>query len=212
MRSSASARRCRRATCCARWIGPPFRQTFPSVLGDDEARIVAAIDHYRDRFEDDRLVRARGLRRHPGADRRRSSAAGDTLAVVTTKPESQARLHRRSFSVRRRVRARLRAGRSARASRESRDDRARRSTDFGARAEHTTMIGDRHFDIEGARANDVRAARRRLGIRQHRGIARGRRAMRSRRARRGSRACSHDARVRAELIYAELIRAELSSA
>ena len=34
------------------WIGPPFRQTFPSVLGDDEARIVAAIDHYRDRFED----------------------------------------------------------------------------------------------------------------------------------------------------------------
>jgi phosphoglycolate phosphatase len=28
--------------------------------------------------------------------------------------------------------------------------------DFGARAEHATMIGDRHFDIEGARANDVR--------------------------------------------------------
>jgi phosphoglycolate phosphatase len=30
-------------------------------------------------------------------------------------------------------------------------------TDFGARAEQTTMIGDRHFDIEGARANGVRA-------------------------------------------------------
>jgi phosphoglycolate phosphatase len=28
--------------------------------------------------------------------------------------------------------------------------------DFGARAEHATMIGDRHFDIEGARANGVR--------------------------------------------------------
>jgi phosphoglycolate phosphatase len=28
--------------------------------------------------------------------------------------------------------------------------------DFGARAEHATMIGDRHFDIEGARANHVR--------------------------------------------------------
>jgi phosphoglycolate phosphatase len=28
--------------------------------------------------------------------------------------------------------------------------------DFGASAEHATMIGDRHFDIEGARANGVR--------------------------------------------------------
>ena len=29
-------------------------------------------------------------------------------------------------------------------------------SDFRARAEHATMIGDRHFDIEGARANGVR--------------------------------------------------------
>ena len=28
--------------------------------------------------------------------------------------------------------------------------------DFGVRAEHATMIGDRHFDIEGAHANGVR--------------------------------------------------------
>jgi phosphoglycolate phosphatase len=28
--------------------------------------------------------------------------------------------------------------------------------DFGARAQDATMIGDRHFDIEGARANHVR--------------------------------------------------------
>jgi phosphoglycolate phosphatase len=28
--------------------------------------------------------------------------------------------------------------------------------DFGATPAHATMIGDRHFDIEGARANDVR--------------------------------------------------------
>ena len=35
------------------WIGPPFWQTFPSVLGDDHARIEAAIGHYRARFEQD---------------------------------------------------------------------------------------------------------------------------------------------------------------
>ncbi|MEO5561540.1 MAG: HAD hydrolase-like protein, partial [Dokdonella sp.] len=34
------------------WIGPPFWQTFPTVLGDDHARVEAAIDHYRVRFED----------------------------------------------------------------------------------------------------------------------------------------------------------------
>ena len=73
------------------WIGPPFRQTFPSVLGDDEARIVAAIDHYRDRFEDV------GWTEHAiyeGIPELIASIAGrgDALAVVTTKPESQARL------------------------------------------------------------------------------------------------------------------------
>jgi len=73
------------------WIGPPFRQTFPSVLGDDEARIVAAIDHYRDRFEDV------GWSEHSiydGIPELIASIAGrgDALAVVTTKPESQAKL------------------------------------------------------------------------------------------------------------------------
>ncbi|MCP6769425.1 HAD hydrolase-like protein, partial [Klebsiella pneumoniae] len=61
-----------------------------SVLGDDEARIVAAIDHYRDRFEDV------GWSEHAIYDGIPELIAaiagrGDALAVVTTKPESQAR-------------------------------------------------------------------------------------------------------------------------
>ncbi|HEX5121710.1 MAG TPA: HAD hydrolase-like protein, partial [Rhodanobacteraceae bacterium] len=136
------------------WIGPPFRQTFPTVLGDDEARIVAAIDHYRDRFEDV------GWTEHAvydGIPELIASLAerGDTLAVVTTKPESQARLivdHFPFGSAFARV-----YGPSDRHSHRSKADMiADTLRDFGARAEQTTMIGDRHFDIEGARANGVR--------------------------------------------------------
>ena len=136
------------------WIGPPFRQTFPSVLGDDEARIVAAIDHYRDRFEDigwsEHAVYA-GIPELIAA----LAAQGDALAVVTTKPESQARLIVDNFEF---------AGAFARvygpvdrhAHRSKAEMIAEALDDFGARAEHATMIGDRHFDIEGAHANRVR--------------------------------------------------------
>jgi phosphoglycolate phosphatase len=136
------------------WIGPPFRQTFPSVLGDDEARIVAAIDHYRDRFEEI------GWSEHAVYDGIPELIAalagqGDALAVVTTKPESQARLivdHFPFGGAFTRV-----YGPSDRHSHRSKAEMiADALADFDARAEHTTMIGDRHFDIEGARANDVR--------------------------------------------------------
>jgi phosphoglycolate phosphatase len=136
------------------WIGPPFRQTFPSVLGDDEARIVAAIDHYRDRFEEI------GWSEHAVYDGipeliASIAARGDALAVVTTKPESQARLIVDHFPFGGAF-ARV-YGPSDRHSHRSKTAMiAEALADFGARAEHATMIGDRHFDIEGARANDVR--------------------------------------------------------
>jgi phosphoglycolate phosphatase len=136
------------------WIGPPFRQTFPSVLGDDEARIVAAIDHYRDRFEEI------GWREHAVYDGIPEligalASAGHALAVVTTKPESQARLiidhvpFGHAF-------ARVYGPVDRHAHRGKAEMIAQALEDFGVRAEHATMIGDRHFDIEGARANRVR--------------------------------------------------------
>ena len=136
------------------WIGPPFRQTFPSVLGDDEARIVAAIDHYRDRFEDV------GWSEHAvyeGIPTLIASIAarGDALAIVTTKPENQARKIVEHFPFGDAF-ARV-YGPSDRHSHRSKAEMiADALADFGAAAEHATMIGDRHFDIEGARANGVR--------------------------------------------------------
>jgi phosphoglycolate phosphatase len=136
------------------WIGPPFRQTFPSVLGDDEARIVAAIDHYRDRFEDT------GWSEHAIYDGipeliEALAANGDALAIVTTKPENQARRIVEHFPFGEAF-ARVYGPHDRHEHRSKAEMIAQALDDFGARAEHATMIGDRHFDIEGARANAVR--------------------------------------------------------
>jgi phosphoglycolate phosphatase len=137
------------------WIGPPFRQTFPSVLGDDEARIVAAIDHYRDRFEDV------GWSEHAVYDGipeliATLASEGNALAVVTTKPESQARRIVEHFAFGAAF-ARVYGPQDRHAHRPKSAMIADALVDFGASAAHAAMIGDRHFDIEGARANGVRA-------------------------------------------------------
>jgi phosphoglycolate phosphatase len=137
------------------WIGPPFWQTFPSVLGDDHARIEQAIDHYRVRFEDI------GWSEHavyPGiADLIGALAdAQRPLAIVTTKPQPQAQkiIDNLAFggAFARVYGPDLKGRHSAKA-----EMIAQALLDFRARPDHTTMIGDRHFDIEGARANQVRA-------------------------------------------------------
>ncbi|GAA0716626.1 HAD hydrolase-like protein [Dokdonella soli] len=137
------------------WIGPPFWQTFPSVLGDDHARIEAAIDHYRARFEDI------GWSEHavyPGIAELIPALAdaGSALAIVTTKPQPQAQkiIDNLPFG---HVFARvygpdIKGRHCAKA-----EMIAQALVDFDARAEQAAMIGDRHFDMEGARANDVRA-------------------------------------------------------
>jgi len=137
------------------WIGPPFRQTFPSVLGDDTERIDLAIGHYRDRFVDvgwsehavyegiPQLIDALAARKH-------------ALAIVTTKPRLQAQpiIDHHPFGA---AFTRLYGPDSAHAHRSKAEMIAEALSDFGARPEHTVMIGDRHFDIEGALANEVHA-------------------------------------------------------
>ena len=137
------------------WIGPPFRQTFPHVLGDDAVRIEAAIEHYRLRFEES------GWREHtlyPGIEALVGALAQAAvpLAIVTTKPQRQAE----------RILAHLPFGAaftrvygadigSSHCAKAAMIGQA--LADFGVPASGATMIGDRHFDIAGARANDVRA-------------------------------------------------------
>lgn len=136
------------------WIGPPFWQTFPSVLGDDPARIEAAIGHYRARFEE---VGWSGHAVYPGiAGLVPQLAAGSTLAIVTTKPQHQARRivdHLPFGGAFARVYGAGIGGRNC----EKAAMIARAPEDFATPASGAVMVGDRHFDIEGARANRVRA-------------------------------------------------------
>src|SRR5450432_947143 len=72
------------------WIGPPFHQTFPSVLGDDPARIELAIAKYREHYIDSGWA---GHSIYPGIAGTIAAfaAEGCALGVVTTKPMPQAR-------------------------------------------------------------------------------------------------------------------------
>ncbi len=135
------------------WIGPPLHASFLSVLGDDELRIELAIAHYRERFNDV------GWSEHtvyPGiADLiGRLAAQGDRLAVVTSKIEEQARRivdHLPFGHHFEGVYGPAPGGRhSAKAALVARALSAENGASDGA-----VMIGDRRFDIEGARANSI---------------------------------------------------------
>ena len=137
------------------WIGPPLRVTFPLALGDDLEAVERAVDYYRERFS------TVGWREHAvyaGIDAVIEALAGrgDRLAVVTTKPDLYAEKIVRSLpfgTLFERVYAAQPGSRDS----EKAAMIARALRDFSSVAEDAVMIGDRHFDIDGARANGVRA-------------------------------------------------------
>jgi phosphoglycolate phosphatase len=137
------------------WIGPPLRATFPLALGDDAEAVEQAVALYRERFS------TIGWREHTvydgiGEAIETLAARGATLAVVTSKPDLYAgriveslpfgARFERVYAVTPDSRVSEKAGLIAQA-----------LADFGRPAAQAAMIGDRHFDIEGARANGVRA-------------------------------------------------------
>lgn len=137
-----------------RWIGPPLRQSFPQVLGDDPALIEQAVGHYRERFD------SQGWAEHEvyaGIAElvENLHAEGRILAIVTTKMRGQARKIVEHLSFGRHFRQIY--GPSGDGSHSEKAEMiAQALSDFGVAAENAVMIGDRHFDIEGARHNGVR--------------------------------------------------------
>lgn len=136
------------------WIGPPLRHSFAPLLDHDAVRIEAAVEHYHERFA------MLGWREHavyPGiaAMIEQLQAAGHALAVVTSKPERHARpiIEHLPFG---KAFARLYGPDPSSPHSEKASMIAAALADFGALPEQTMMIGDRHFDIEGAVANRVR--------------------------------------------------------
>jgi phosphoglycolate phosphatase len=137
------------------WIGPPLRATFPSVVGDDPQRVEQAVALYRERFADI------GWREHvvyAGIAEVIETLAesGMTLAVVTSKPDIYAGRIVASLPFGARF-ANVYAVSAQSAHSEKADLIERALADFRVAPTQAAMIGDRHFDIAGARANGVRA-------------------------------------------------------
>jgi len=137
-----------------RWIGPPLRHSFAPLLQHDAALIEAAVGHYHERFD------THGWREHtvyPGIEALvgRLLDAGHQLAIVTGKPQKHAApiLAQLPFG---QAFLRLYGPDPSSACSEKADMIAVAMHDFGVMAQETVMIGDRHFDIEGAVANRVR--------------------------------------------------------
>lgn len=137
------------------WIGPPLRMTFPRVLGEDAAAIERAVEFYRERYS------ATGWSEHvvyAGVDEAVAAlaAAGAVLAVVTSKTSLYAGRIVESLPFGAHF-ARVYAVGPDSAHSEKASMIAQALADFGVAADEAAMVGDRHFDIEGARANGVRA-------------------------------------------------------
>ncbi|WP_049621964.1 HAD hydrolase-like protein [Frateuria defendens] len=135
------------------WIGPPLRPSFAPLLDHDPVRIEAAVEHYHQRFHTE------GWREHtvyPGIEALVAGllAAGHRLAVVTSKPHHHAAPILASLPFGDAF-ARLYGPDPRSAHSEKATMIAAALADFGARPGDTVMIGDRRFDIEGARANAV---------------------------------------------------------
>jgi phosphoglycolate phosphatase len=136
------------------WIGPPFHQTFPSALGDDSALVESAIAHYREHYVES------GWAGHTvydgiGDTIETLHACGAQLAVVTTKVLPQARKIVEHLPFGRHF-ARLYGPDGKTAHSAKAEMIAQALNDFAIAPEHAAMVGDRYFDIDGARANGVR--------------------------------------------------------
>jgi len=137
-----------------RWIGPPLRHSFAPLLDHDAERVEAAVAYYHERFD------THGWREHavyPGIDVLigRLHGAGHLLAVVTSKPHHHTApiIAHLPFGA---AFGRLYGPHPGSAHSEKAAMIAEALADFGADPADAVMIGDRHFDIDGAVANRVR--------------------------------------------------------
>lgn len=138
------------------WVGPPILDSFRDFAGMDEAESREALVVYR------RHYRAGGAYDNavfPGVAGMlsRVHAAGVPLSLATSKPESQATLILEHFGLAQYFDVICGASedevRSAKA--DVVEEALRRLTADGVDTSHAVMVGDRHYDVEGAAANGV---------------------------------------------------------
>jgi phosphoglycolate phosphatase len=143
-------------TALRRFIGPPLRNAFVSLLGTlDEAAIERAIALYRERFATVGMYENE-LYTHTPETLQRLVIAGHRLFVATSKPQIFANRIIEHFGLAKYFSRVYGAELSGK-----RSDKAE-LLEYILEAEHvnpdeTLMIGDRHHDVIAARANGVTA-------------------------------------------------------
>ena len=135
------------------WIGPALRVSYGQLF-DSAADIERAVELYRERFE------IEGWRQHTiyagiGEAVEAVHAAGYRLAVVTAKNEPHARKIVATLPFGHRFEDIIGATPDGRLSHKP-ELIAEALMRLDLRAEHCTMIGDRHMDIEGAAHHGMR--------------------------------------------------------
>ncbi|MCI0156730.1 HAD family hydrolase [Leifsonia shinshuensis] len=133
------------------YVGPPLLDSLQSMAGFDEAAARAALTVYRadyaahGAFDSAVFPGIRGLLQ-------RLRAAGIPLAVATSKPETQATRILEHFGLAQYFD--VIAGATDDESRSAKADvvaeALRRLTERGVALDHTVMVGDRQYDVEGA--------------------------------------------------------------
>jgi len=138
-----------------RWIGPPLRHSFAPLLDHDTTRIETAVVYYHERFN------TLGWQEHeiyPGIETLVGQllVAGHRLAVVTSKPHRHAApiIAHLPFGE---AFLRLYGPHPDSPHSEKASMIAEALVDFECASADAVMIGDRHFDIDGAVANHVRS-------------------------------------------------------
>ncbi|MFC4729417.1 HAD hydrolase-like protein [Coralloluteibacterium thermophilus] len=137
------------------WIGPPIRDSFAPLLLHDPARVELAVALYRARYAES------GWRMHtvyPGIEAavRGLHARGHRLAVVTAKLDAHAQRVVGALPFGDRFETVV--GASEDGSRVAKADLvAEALRRLSVRGAEACMIGDRRYDMEGARAHGLRA-------------------------------------------------------
>lgn len=133
------------------YIGPPLVNAFMEVNGVDEETAVELLNKYRERYSKYGVFECK---LYDGISKllKSLSEQGHTLAIVTGKPEHYAKIIAENLGVKKYFNYIV--GPSLSNTEEEKDSLIRRALSL-ADTKYAVMIGDRKFDIQGAKMNNI---------------------------------------------------------
>ncbi len=133
------------------YIGPPLVKGFMEINGVDEETAIELLNKYRERYS---VYGVYECKLYDGIAELLKSLAerGHTLAIVTGKPEHYAKIIAENLGVKKYFDYII--GPSLSNTEEEKDSLVRRALSL-MNTKNAVMIGDRKFDIEGAKMNNI---------------------------------------------------------